>query len=76
VSFQAAALRVVIRLLAAAAMFALAMRVSRGADQTQPIAVSHVPAAGLIRPLVIERSTSTESTEPTAKQQRPARYLQ
>jgi hypothetical protein len=71
VSFQA-----VIRLLAAAAIFALAMRVSRGADQTQPTAMTHVPAAGLIRPLVIERSTSTESTEPTAKQQQPARYLQ
>jgi hypothetical protein len=73
VSFQAAALRVVIRLLAAAAMFALAMRVSHGADQTQPIAMTHVPAAGLIRPLMIERSTSTQSTASTAKQQRPAR---
>ena len=72
-SFQVGALRVVIRLLAAAAMFALAMRVSRGADKTQPIAMTHVPAAGLFRPLMIERSTSTESTAPTAKQQRPER---
>lgn len=72
VSFQAAALRVAIRLLAAAAMFALAMKVSRGAGQTQQIAMTHAPPAGLIRPLMIERTTSTESTAPTANQQRPA----
>jgi hypothetical protein len=74
-SFQAAAVRVVIRLLAAAAMFALAMRASRGADQIPPTAMTPVPAAGLIRPLVIEHFTSTGSTQPTAKQQRPARHL-
>ena len=71
-SFQAAALRVVIRLLAAAVMFALAMKVSRSADQTQQTAMTHVPAAGLIRPLMLERTTPTESTAPTANQQRPA----
>jgi hypothetical protein len=75
VSFQAAVLRIVIRLLAAAVMFALAMKVSRGADQIPPTAMTPVPAAGLIRPLVIEHFTSTESTQPTAKQQRPARHL-
>jgi hypothetical protein len=40
VSFQAAVLRIVIRLLAAAVMFALAMKVSRGADQIPPTAMT------------------------------------
>ena len=72
-SFQAAALRVVIRLLVAAAIYALAIRGARGADQTEAAAVPPVPAVGLIRPIMIERSILTESAEPTAKQQRPAR---
>ena len=41
-SFQAADVRVVIRLLAAALMFALAMRVSHGADPTQLTAMTEV----------------------------------
>jgi hypothetical protein len=49
VNFQAAAVRVVIRLLAAAAVYALAMKASRGADLTQQIAMTFVPA-GFIMP--------------------------
>ena len=67
-SFQAAILRVVIRLLVAAAIYALAMRGLRGADPTPPTAVTYVPAAGLLRPLIIERATSSELVAPTAKQ--------
>jgi hypothetical protein len=61
VNFQAAAVRVVIRLLAAAAVYALAMKASRGAGLTQQIDMTIVPAAGFVRPLMIERSNSTES---------------
>ena len=41
-SLQAAVLRIVIRLLVAAAVYALAIRAARGADQTQPLAMLHL----------------------------------